>query len=65
MSEIRAEGQPFDPTIHEAISQAPGEHDRVVAEVQRGYKLGNRVIRPAMVVVGHGESSTTQEGNGQ
>jgi molecular chaperone GrpE len=55
VSEIHAEGQEFDPNIHEAISQAPGPHNRVVAEVQRGYKLGNRVIRPAMVVVGNGE----------
>jgi molecular chaperone GrpE len=55
VSEIHAEGQEFDPNVHEAISQAPGPHNRVVAEVQRGYKLGNRVIRPAMVVVGNGE----------
>jgi molecular chaperone GrpE len=57
VSEIRAEGEKFDPNIHEAISQAPGEHDIVVSEVQRGYKLGNRVIRPAMVVVGNGEKA--------
>jgi molecular chaperone GrpE len=56
VTEIRAEGQEFDPNVHEAISHAPGERDRVVAEAQRGYKLGNRVIRPAMVVVGNGEA---------
>lgn len=55
VSEIRAEGEEFDPNVHEAISQAPGEHNRVVAEVQRGYRLGNRVVRPAMVVVGNGD----------
>ncbi len=52
VTEIRAEGEAFDPTIHEAISQAPGEHGKVISEVQRGYRLGNRVIRPALVVVG-------------
>jgi molecular chaperone GrpE len=55
VSEIRAEGEEFDPNIHEAISQAPGEHNRVVVEVRRGYRLGNRVVRPAMVVVGNGD----------
>jgi molecular chaperone GrpE len=63
--EIEADGQTFDPSQHEAVSQAPGEDNKVISVVQKGYKLGDRVIRPAMVVVGHGESSTTQEGNGQ
>lgn len=58
VSEIRAEGEPFDPNIHEAISSAPGEHGSVVAEAQRGYRLGNRVIRPALVVVGDGQHGT-------
>lgn len=61
VSEIRAEGEPFDPNVHEAISQGPGEHGRVIAEVQRGYRLGNRVIRPAMVVVGNGEPNEQQQ----
>jgi molecular chaperone GrpE len=47
-------GTPFDPTFQEAIQQVesadfpPGT---VAAEVQAGYRLGNRLIRPAMVVV--------------
>jgi molecular chaperone GrpE len=47
-------GQPFDPARHEAIAQvesadhAPGT---VVSEMQRGYMLGNRLLRPAMVAV--------------
>ncbi len=64
VTEIRAEGQEFDPNVHEAISHAPGERDRVVAEAQRGYKLGNRVIRPAMVVVGNGEPGGPADGDG-
>ena len=51
---IEAEGQMFDPTVHEAILQEPSEgHEsgQVIAIVQNGYMLGERVIRPAMVRV--------------
>lgn len=51
---IEAEGQVFDPNLHEAISQEPAEGQesgRVIAVVQNGYMLGERVIRPAMVRV--------------
>jgi len=51
---IEAEGQVFDPNVHEAISQEPAEGQesgRVIAVVQNGYMLGERVIRPAMVRV--------------
>ena len=57
-----AEGQPFDPQVHEAISEAPGEEGKVVSVVQKGYTLGDRVIRPTMVVVGVKEQGT---GNGE
>ena len=49
---IQAEGQQFDPREHEAVMHAEGEEGKVLAEVQRGYKLHDRVLRPAMVVVG-------------
>ncbi len=49
---IQAEGQRFDPSFHEAVTHADGEEGKVLAEVQRGYKLHDRVLRPAMVVVG-------------
>ncbi len=68
VSEIRADGEPFDPNIHEAVSQGPGEHDKVIAEVRRGYRLGSRVLRPAMVVVGNGqqmEQADEQSANSQ
>ena len=47
-------GQPFDPHQHEAVSQRhdPAHPDRTVIEVlQRGYRRGERVFRPAKVVV--------------
>lgn len=58
VSEIAAEGEPFDPNLHEAIAEGEGEEGKVVTEAQRGYRLGNRVIRPAMVVVGRGSPKT-------
>jgi molecular chaperone GrpE len=51
---IVAEGQPFDPTFHEAISHEPAEgveSGNVIAVTQNGYLLGERVIRPALVRV--------------
>jgi molecular chaperone GrpE len=54
LKEIQAEGKPFDPNYHEAIAQEPAEGIEsgiVVAVVQKGYMLGERVIRPAQVRV--------------
>lgn len=51
---IEAEGKPFDPNFHEAISHEPNpdvESGHVIAVVQNGYMLGERVIRPALVRV--------------
>jgi molecular chaperone GrpE len=46
-------GEPFDPTVHEAISMREGENGSgiVLDVVEKGYKLGENVIRPARVVV--------------
>ena len=52
VAEIEAEGQSFDPALHEAVMFGEGEEGRVLSVVQRGYTLGGRVLRPAMVVVG-------------
>jgi molecular chaperone GrpE len=54
LKRIEAEGQPFDPNFHEAISQEPAdgvESGHVIGVVQNGYMLGERVIRPALVRV--------------
>jgi len=59
--EIPAEGQPFDPRVHEAISEAPGDEGKVISVVQKGYALGDRVIRPAMVIVGRGDAAHPPE----
>src|SRR6266508_55193 len=54
VSPIQTEGQTFDPRYHEAVAHVEGEEGKVISEVQRGYKLHDRVLRPAMVVVGKG-----------
>lgn len=53
---IEALGQEFDPNIHEAVlyEDAEGQDGQVIAELQKGYKLGDRVLRPSMVKVGRG-----------
>jgi len=51
---IEADGQMFDPNFHEAILQEPAEgveSGRVIAVIQNGYMIGERVIRPAQVRV--------------
>jgi molecular chaperone GrpE len=58
---VQTEGLPFDPTQHEAIQhletvdQPPGT---VIHEVQAGYRAGDRLVRPALVVVAKAPSGT-------
>jgi len=58
VTEIPTEGQAFDPTIHDAVTHGPGEEGKVIEELQKGYRLHNRVIRPALVRVGQGTPPT-------
>lgn len=55
---IEAEGKEFDPNFHEAVMQTPTsdypEHT-IIAELQKGYKLEDRVLRPALVNVATSE----------
>jgi molecular chaperone GrpE len=51
---ISAVGEPFDPHIHEAVVMEPSdefEPDTVIEEIARGYKIGDRLLRPSMVKV--------------
>ncbi len=61
VTEVEAEGQNFDPCFHEAVARTEGEEGKVVEEVQKGYTLNGRVIRPAFVVVGQGEKAEKQD----
>lgn len=53
---IEAEGTDFDPNWHEAVmyEEASGQDGKVTAELQKGYRLNDRVLRPSMVKVGKG-----------
>lgn len=58
---MKAQGQPFDPHFHEAVSRQPSaQHDdnTVVHELRRGYLYQGRLLRPAQVVV----SSAARDG---
>ena len=51
---IQSVGQKFDPNLHEAVMQTQSEEheeDTIINELQKGYKLGDKVLRPAMVNV--------------
>ena len=57
-------GKPFDPREHEAIANVPGtgrEEGEIVEEVRRGYRLRDRVIRPALVAVAANTTDETAE----
>lgn len=54
LESIKAEGETFDPNFHEAVMQTPSsEHPEhtIIAELQKGYKLGDKVLRPTLVNV--------------
>ena len=57
VSPMRVEGEPFDPSLHEAVLREPSEahaEDVVIEELQRGYHLNGRVLRHALVKVSMG-----------
>lgn len=61
VSEIEALGEPFDPHFHEAMLFGEGDEGMVVEEIQKGYRLHDRVLRPTRVMVGKGEEEGTEE----
>lgn len=51
---MEVEGEVFDPNLHEAVVSTPSEEHEsgvIIEELQRGYQIGDRVLRPAMVRV--------------
>ena len=58
---IEAKGQVFDPTFHEAVMQEETDEvdpNTVVNELQKGYLIHNRLLRPSMVVVARSRANT-------
>jgi len=61
LTPIKALGEPFDPNFHEAVRQGKGKEGIVVGELLKGYKLHDKVIRAARVIVGNGEEEKKEE----
>ena len=61
LSRIKTIGESFDPRLHEAIRQAQGEEGIIIQEIEKGFKLRDKVLRPAKVIVGNGKDSTEEE----
>ena len=58
LEEIETEGKEFDPNFHDAVMQTPtSEHPEhtIINELQKGYKMGDKVLRPALVNVATAE----------
>lgn len=65
VTEIEAKGERFDPHLHEATMSQVGEEGVVLEEIQKGYRLKDRVLRPSLVVVGRGKEEIEEESHGE
>ena len=68
LNPIGAEGEPFDPYLHEGVMHVESENaaeGTVLEELQRGYRLHDRVIRHSMVKVAKETQGTTKEENNE
>lgn len=71
LKDVDAEGCPFDPGMHEAVAHLPSDavaENHVMVQTRRGFMLGDRLLRPAQVVVSKGseadEAAAVQAGGG-
>jgi len=63
VASIEAAGKEFDPFLHEAVTHEPSADvpaGHVIAELQRGYRMGERVLRPSMVRVSSGPEQAAE-----
>ncbi len=58
---IAAVGAPFDPELHEAVDMIEAEREGITKEYSRGYKFGERLLRPARVQVGRAAANNNAE----
>ena len=61
LTPIQALGEPFDPNFHEAVREDKGKEGIVVEELQKGYMIHDRLLRPSKVVVGNGSEEDSRE----
>jgi molecular chaperone GrpE len=62
---VESTGKPFNPEVHEAILREPSEslpENSVVREMQKGYMINGRLLRPALVVVAAPPAAASAEG---
>ncbi len=61
VEKMELQGEPFDPEVAEAIGvvavEDPAQHDRIILVAQAGYRIGERILRPAQVQVGRHEKT--------
>lgn len=64
VTEVKAEGEAFDPNLHDAVSQeeSEGEEGRVLRVTRRGFMLRDRLLRPAAVVVSKAPEAAKADG---
>lgn len=62
VEKIETEGKDFDPAIHEALAHIPSdlEENKVVAVIQNGYKIYDKILRAARVAVSNGQTVQSQ-----
>lgn len=53
---IPTEKQNFDPNLHEAVMTENGAQDQIIRELEKGYRLGDKVLRRSKVIVGNGQT---------
>lgn len=61
LSTIPTLNEPFDPTKHEALLTGPGEKDKIIEELEKGYTFNEKVIKMARVKVGNGETEAEKK----
>jgi molecular chaperone GrpE len=62
---VESAGRPFNPEVHEAILREPSDHlpeNAIVREMQKGYMINGRLLRPALVVVAAPPTAARDEG---
>ncbi|MDP6579638.1 MAG: nucleotide exchange factor GrpE [Vicinamibacterales bacterium] len=67
VTRLEADGQPFDPSLHDAITTTPADaaqDNRVVSVIKEGYRIGDEVLRPASVVVGQAADTPAESEDG-
>ena len=63
---VPAEDMPFDPHQHEAVAHVPDpdrDEGMIVAQTRRGFRLGDKLLRAAQVVVSSGKPAAREESN--